>query len=40
MSRLRLLLNLAGDWLYAGLVTLGWQPREEREKAQADPGSR
>lgn len=39
-GRLRLLGLWLGDLLYGVLTSLGWQPREEREKAQADPGSR
>jgi hypothetical protein len=37
---LRLIADTAGDWIYAILISLGWQPRTEREKPQEEPPSR
>jgi len=33
-GRLRLLIDMAGDLLYGLLVTLGWQPKEQREDGE------
>jgi hypothetical protein len=39
VSRLRLLLMWAGDWVYGLLVSFGWQPSEQQEGDGQPPSS-
>jgi hypothetical protein len=35
---MRVLIRWLGDWAYAIAISLGWQPREERDKPEGEPG--
>lgn len=39
MSRLKLLLMWAGDWVYGILISLGWTPSGQREGDGQPPSS-
>ncbi len=34
---MRTLIRWLGDWVYAILISFGWQPREERGRPEKEP---